>query len=178
MKRFPIWLVTLVLAGTQFGASFGQDGATTTDPTAPINSRFVGKINAAVTGSGQNQTFDFESMLEFREKQAGRLIGYTKAWDQLQGGKLIIDFWAQGRRLNADVELNIPNPNPACEDIILKGVLDASGNVGVPRTEQKLNCKVLFGISITVTTQATVFTRQGEAIWGHWNKIEEHFAPK
>jgi hypothetical protein len=179
MKRVLALTMVTLSAQLQSCEGLSQEGASP-DPAivAPMNSRFVGKINAVVTGSGQNQTFDFDTMLEFREKQGGKLIGYTRAWDKLQNGKLIIDFWAQGQRQNADIELNIPNPNPACDDIVLRGKLDALGNVSVANTTQKLNCRIFFGVSIEVNTQATVFIRQGDAVWSHWNKIEEHFASK
>jgi hypothetical protein len=185
MKRLvALTMVLMVSACAQSGDGFVQDPPVDPNPqpdpiiTTPINSRFTGKINANATGSGQNLTYDFDSILEFREKPGGSLIGFTKAWDKLQNGKLIIDFWAQGQRNNADVTLNIPNPNPNCDDIVLKGKLDLLGNITVPRTVQKLNCRILFGVKISVTTQATVFTRDGEANKFNWKAIEAHFAGK
>jgi hypothetical protein len=183
MKRLvALFAVLMISACAQSGDGFVQDPPVDPQPdpiiTTPINSRFTGKINAAVTGSGQNLKYDFDSVLEFREQSTGRLIGYTQARDQLQNGKLIIDFWAQGQRNNADVSLNIPNPNPQCDDIVLKGKLDLLGNITIPKTDQKLNCRILFGVKISVITDATVFTRDGEASKFNWKAIEAHFAGK
>jgi hypothetical protein len=187
MKRIvALTVVMMFSACTQIGNGIVQEGIPKPDPvvnppdpviTTPINSRFTGKIDAAVTGSAQEK-YDFDSILEFREKSTGRLIGYTQARDKLQNGKLIIDFWAEGQRNNADVTLNIPNPNPKCDDIVLKGKLDFLGNIAIPKTVQKLNCRIFFGVSITVTTEATVFTRVGEANKFNWKAIEAYFAGK
>jgi hypothetical protein len=174
-------VVMMVVACTQSGGGFVQENPSTgPDPiiTTPINSRFTGKINAAVTGSGQDLKYDFDSVLEFREQSTGRLIGYTQARDKLQNGKLIIDFWAEGQRNNADVTLNIPNPNPNCDDIILKGKLNLLGHISVPKTMQSLHCRIFFGVDISVTTESTVLTRQSEAVWPFWKAIETHFASK
>jgi hypothetical protein len=187
MKRIvALTVVMLVSACTQTGNGVIQQGTPNPDPkpdpviTTPINSRFVGQINAAATGAGQNATYDFESILEFREKQAGKLIGYSRMWDKLQVGndgkpKLIVDYWAQGQRSNTDVELSI-SLNSSCADMKLKGKLDESGNITFPKIVQKLGCG--FFVSISVTTDATTLTRESEPVWAHWNKIEEHFAPK
>jgi hypothetical protein len=191
MKRIvALTVVMMFSACTQTGNGVVQQGTPNPDPkpdpkpdpviTTPINSRFVGKINAAATGGGQNATYDFESILEFREKQAGKLIGYSKMWDQLQTGndgkpKLIVDYWAQGQRSNADVELSI-SLNSSCADMKLKGKMDESGDLSFPKIVQKLGCG--FFVSISVTTEATVFTRDGEANKFNWTAIETHFAPK
>jgi hypothetical protein len=187
MKRIvALTVVMLVSACTQTGNGVVQQGTPNPDPkpdpviTTPINSRFVGKINASASGVGQNATYDFDSILEFREKQAGKLIGYSKMWDNLQKGAdgkptLIVDYWAQGQRSNGDVELAI-SLNPSCGDMKLKGKLDESGNLSFPKITQRLGCG--FFVSINVTTEATVLTREGDPTWTWWPKIEAHFAPK
>jgi hypothetical protein len=175
MKRFFALTAIMILTPTPSSQGFGQEGS----PDPAINSRFVGTINALVTGSGQNQTFELESILEFRERPTGMLIGYARATDKRQNNKLVIDYWAQGQRQNAQIELNIPNPNPACEDIKLRGVLDVSGSISIPKTAQQLNCKILFGISINVATDATVLQRASETVWPFWKStIEPHFPTK
>lgn len=187
MKRIVVLsMILLGSAYTQAGKGVVQQGTPDPEPvvvtpiTTPINSRFVGQITAAASGVGQNAKYDFDSILEFREKQAGKLIGYSKMWDKLQMGKdgkpkLIVDYWAQGQRSNADVEFSI-SLNPACADMKLKGKLDESGNISFPKTVQQIGCGFFF--SISVTTDATTLTRESEPVWAHWNKIEEHFAPK
>jgi hypothetical protein len=187
MKRIvALTVVMMFSACTQTGNGVVQQGTPNPDPkpdpviTTPINSRFVGKINAAATGAGQNATYDFDSILEFREKQTGQLIGYSMMWDKLQLGdngkpKLIVDYWAQGQRSNADVELSI-SLNSSCADMKLKGKMDESGNLSFPKIVQKLGCG--FFVSINVTTEATVLTRKSDTAWAWWNKIEAHFAPK
>jgi hypothetical protein len=181
MKRIVALTVVMVFSAcTQTGSGVDQLG--TPDPviTTPINSRFVGKILASASGAGQNATYDFDSILEFREKQVGKLIGYSKMWDNLQKGadgksKLIVDYWAQGQRSNADVELLI-SLNPSCADLKLKGKLDESGNLSFPKTVQRLGCG--FFVSINVTTEATVLAREGDPKWTWWPKIEAYFASK
>jgi hypothetical protein len=195
MKLAVIFLLALSLSGcAQSGDDFiteappgtnsGTDVPAAADPADPgpaglIDSRFIGRINVSAAGAGQNLEYDFDTLFEFREKDAGKLIGYSQAWDRLQNGKLIIDFWASGQRDRVNVILKIPNPNPACSDIKFKGVFDSSGNMSFPKTIQKSNCKAgIFSASVSVTTDATVFTRSSDTIWPFWTDIETHFADK
>ena len=142
------------------------------NPTDGIDARFVGSINAAASGAGQNASYSFDSILEFREKQAGRLVGYAQMRDNLQGGKLIVDYWATGQRNGGDMTLNL-NFNPACSDMRLVGKLDSAGNFRIPKTTQKLGCGFL--VSISMVTEATILTRQSKTVWPFWPAIESHF---
>ena len=184
MKRLVTLMVALtVSACAQSGDGIVQDPPANPDPnpqpdpviTTPINSRLVGKLHATATGAGQDAKYEFDSIFEFREKQAGKLIGYSQMRDKLQNGKLVVDYWAQGQRNNADVQLSI-SLNTACGDMKLKGKLDLLGNISFPKTTQKLGCGFL--VSISVITEATVLTRDGEANRFSWKAIEAHFAPK
>jgi hypothetical protein len=142
------------------------------NPTDLIDARFVGTINAAASGAGQSTSYSFDSVLEFREKQAGRLVGYARMWDKLQNGKLIVDYWANGQRNTDDMTLFL-NFNPACSDMKLVGKLDSQGNFRVPKTTQKLGCGFL--VSISLTTDATILTRKSKTVWEFWPMIENHF---
>ena len=179
MKRFiALTLLLFISACAQSGDGLVQEPIPDPNPkpdpiiTTPIDSRFVGKINANATGSGQNLTYDFDSVLEFREKQAGRLVGYAQMRDKLQGGKLIVDYWATGQRNGGDMTLNL-NFNPACSDMRLVGKLDSAGNFRIPKTTQKLGCGFL--VSISMVTEATILTRQSKTVWPFWPAIESHF---
>ena len=187
MKRFiALTLLLFISACAQSGDGLVQEPIPDPNPkpdpiiTTPIDSRFVGQIKAAATGAGQNATYDFDSILEFREKQGGKWIGYSKLWDKLQQGtdgkpKLIVDYWAQGQRNNADVQVLL-NLNPSCADLKLKGKLDAEGNLSLPKTTQRIGCGIF--VSISVVTEATVLTRQGATSWTWWPKIEAYFVGK
>jgi hypothetical protein len=188
------WVLALTMAFVLSGcASSGDDfvqeglpntnpntGQTQTPPPDPvvtdlIDSRYVGNIKLAASGGGQNFTFDFDSVLEYREKQAGKLIGYSRMWDKLQDGKLIIDYWSDGQRTNADMTLSVQF-NPACPNVKLVGKLDAAGNITFPKTTQKLRCGIF--VTATVISEATVLTRESKTSWPWWDNIEKYYAPK
>jgi hypothetical protein len=185
MKLFVMAAIAFGLSGcSQSGEDFVQESLPVTDPgtvqpgdpviTELINSRFVGKINAAATGAGQSAKYDFDSTFEFREKQAGKLIGYSRMYDKLQDGKLIVDYWATGQRTDANMVIYL-SFNPACSDLKLAGKLDAGGNITFPKTTQKLGCGLF--VSLSVTTDATVFS-QKKTEWDFWPYIEDHFAAR
>ena len=108
MKLVALTLALCLAGCASSGDEFVQEalpnpntGQTQTPPPDPVitdlvDSRYVGNIKRAASGGGQNFTFDFDSVLEYREKQAGQLIGYSRMWDKLQNGKLIIDYWSDG----------------------------------------------------------------------------------
>jgi hypothetical protein len=142
------------------------------NPSDLIDARFVGSINAAASGAGQNASYSFDSILEFREKQAGRLVGYARMWDKLQAGKLIVDYWATGQRNGGDMTVYL-NFNPACTDMKLVGKFDAAGNFRIPKTTQRLGCG--FWVSVSMVTEATILTRPSKTAWPFWPEIESHF---
>jgi hypothetical protein len=186
MKHFLILIVAVVLAGCSDSSDGfvqealpGTNESTTPgvpDPviSEPINSRFVGNIKASASGAGQSATYDFDSFFEYREKAGGKLIGYSRMNDKLQEGKLIVDYWSEGQRTNANVVLYL-NFNPACSNLKLAGKLDAQGSIIFPKTTQKLGCGLF--VSLSVTTDAAVLT-QGKTEWDFWPYIENHFATR
>jgi threonine aldolase len=155
----------------------GQPQPPQPDPviTEPIDSSYLGIIKASATGAGQNISYDYDGRFEYREKQAGNLIGYSRMWDRQQNGKLIIDYWSTGQRTDANMIINL-NLNPACPDVKLAGKLDAKGNIIFPKTTQKLRCGIF--VTITLITEATIFTKQSATAWDFWDYIENHFASK
>jgi hypothetical protein len=157
--------------------STGQTQPPPPDPVIvdPINSRYVGIIKAAATGAGQNITYDYDGIFEYREKAAGRLIGYSRMWDRQQNGKLIIDYYATGQRTDANMVLNLQF-NPACPDVKLAGKLDAAGNITFPKTTQKLRCGIF--VTVTLVTEAMVFTKESATVWPWWPQLETYFAAK
>ena len=190
MKLVLALTLALCLAGcASSGDEFVQEALPTTNPTTgqpqtptpdpvitePINSRYEGILKASATGAGQNVAYDYDSIFEYREKEAGRLIGYSQMRDRQQSGKLIIDYWSSGQRTDANIVLNL-NFNPACPDVKLAGKLDAAGNISFPKTTQKLRCGIF--VVITLVTEATVFTNKGAHAFPYWEAIEKHFASK
>jgi hypothetical protein len=177
MKRLVALTVVLMFSACAQSGNPDPNPEPNPDPiiTTPINSRFVGKVSASATGAGQDAAYEFDSIFEFREKTAGRLIGYSQMRDKLQNGKLIVDYWAQGQRSNADVTLYL-SLNSSCDDLKLQGKLDLSGNITFPKIVQRLGCG--FFASISVTTEATMMTRQGDPAWPWWKKVEDHFTSK
>jgi hypothetical protein len=140
-----------------------------------IDSRFVGRIAAVTTGGGQDAKYILNTLAEFREREAGMLIGYVQMWDDLQNRKLIVSDWAQGQRTNSDVTISV-RFNASCSEFKLVGKLDAAGSPHFPRTTQRLTCGAF--LSLQVTTEAAVLSRQGERLWPFWDQIEDHFAVK
>jgi hypothetical protein len=187
MKWVLALTMAFILSGCASGDEFVQEalpntsaGQTQTPPpdpviTEPINSRYVGIIKAAATGAGQNISYDYDGVFEYREKAAGRLIGYSRMWDRQQNGKLIIDYYATGQRTDANMALYLQF-NPACPDVKLAGKLDAAGNINFPKTTQKLRCGIF--VTITLVTEAMVFTRESATTWPWWPGLEQYFAPK
>ena len=177
MKRL-LFLVFALLTACG-GSDFVSEGLPNpqSDPVnvSGIDSRFVGRIAAVTSGGGQDARYDLNTLAEFRERGAGMLIGYVQMWDDLQNRKLIVSDWAQGQRTNADVTISV-RFNPSCSDFKLVGKLDAAGSPHFPRTTQRLTCGVF--LSLQVTTEATVLSRQGERRWPFWDQIEDHFATK
>jgi hypothetical protein len=186
MKWVLALTMAFILSGCASGDEFVQEALPNTntnqnqtppDPviTEPINSRYEGILEAAATGAGQNISYDYDSIFEYREKESGRLIGYSQMRDRQQNGKLIIDYWSNGQRTDANMVLYL-NFNPACPDVKLAGKLDALGNIVFPKTTQKLRCGIF--VTITLVTEATVFTNKGAQAFPYWDAIEKHFALK
>jgi hypothetical protein len=178
MKRIvALTVVMMFSACTQVGNGVVQQGTPIPDPVipipdpvviTPINSRFVGRVVSTIGGEAK----DFDAVLEFREKQAGRLIGYGKLWDRLANNALFLDYWQEGQRNNADVTINLRISGESCVSIKIKGKLDINGDVAVPKTDQSI-C----GFS-KMTIEAFTLKREGEANKFNWKAIEAHFAPK
>jgi hypothetical protein len=175
MKRIvALTVVMMFSACTQVGNSVGQQGTQNPDPkpdpviTTPINSRFVGRIAATIGGDAK----DFDAILEFREKQAGRLIGFAQLRDKPLPAPLFLDFWQEGQRNNADVTFDLRISGESCVSIKIKGKLDVNGDIAVPKTEQSI-CSVSKAV-----TQAFILKREGDPKWSWWKAIEAHFAPK
>jgi hypothetical protein len=174
-----VFLPLVALMTACAGSDFVAEGLPNPGPdpvnVAAIDSRFVGRIAAVTTGGGQDATYDLDTVAEFRERGAGMLIGYVRMWDDLQNHKLIVNYWAQGQRTNADVTISM-RFNSACSDFKLVGKLDAAGNASFPRTTQRLTCGLI--LSLKVVTEATVLSKQGGRVWPFWDQIEDHFAVK
>ena len=94
MKRLiALVAVLMVSACAQTGDGFVQDPPANPDPNpqpdpiiaTPINSRFTGRVAATVSGEAK----DFDAILEFREQQAGKLIGYGQLRDKLAKKRFI-----------------------------------------------------------------------------------------
>lgn len=175
MKRIvALTVVMMFSACTQTGNSVIQQETPNPDPkpdpviTTPINSRFTGRVVATIGGGAK----DFDAILEFREQQAGRLVGYGQLRDRLANNALFLDYWQEGQRSNADVTINLRISNESCVNIKIKGKLDLNGDITVPKTVQSI-C----GFS-KMTTEAFVLKRDGEANKFNWKAIETHFAPK
>jgi hypothetical protein len=187
MKRLVALTLALVLAAcAQTGGEFVQE-ETPPDPdvkpnpaipdpiiTEPVNGRYVGFLRTAVTGP-KTGNFELDSIFEYREKQAGRLIGYSQMHDRLDPDpkSLFVNYWADGKRIGANIEFNVEIVPIACKAARLKGKLDTKGSVTFPKTIQKVTCG---SASLTVTTDAAVFVRKGPIEWTWWGKIEAWFA--
>jgi hypothetical protein len=177
MKRLvALFAVLLISACTQSGDGFVQDPPPVDpnpqpDPiiTTPINSRFTGRVAATVSGEAK----DFDAILEFREQQAGKLIGYGQLRDRLAKNALFLDYWQEGQRTNADVTFNLRISGESCVSIKIKGKLNATGDISVPKTNQSL-C----GGFARMTTEAFNLKREGDANKFNWKAIEAHFAGK
>jgi hypothetical protein len=172
MKRlFILTFVLMFSACAQSGDGFVQEPPPASEPdpiiTESINSRLVGRMAVNLAG----QAMDLDTILEFREKEAGKLIGYGQARDQLKQNTLFIDFWQTGQRTNANVTFNIRLDDRPCLVILLVGKINAVGNVKIPKTTQTV-------CGFKVITEAIEFTREGEANKFSWNAIELHFASK
>ena len=178
MKRIvALTVVMMFSACTQVGNGVVQQGTPNPDPVipipdpvviTPINSRFVGRVVSTIGGEAK----DFDAVLEFREKQAGRLVGYGQLRDRLANNALFLDYWQEGQRNNADVAINLRISGESCVNIKIKGKLDINGDVAVPKTDQSI-C----GFS-KMTIEAFTLKREGEANKFNWKAIEAHFAPK
>jgi hypothetical protein len=172
MKRlFILTFVLLVSACAQSGDGFVQEPPPVSEPdpiiTESINSRLVGRMAVNLAG----QALDLDTVLEFREKEAGKLIGYGKARDQLNQNTLFIDFWQTGQRTNADVTFNIRLDARPCLVILLVGKINLEGNIKIPKTTQTV-------CGSKVITEGINFIRAGEANQFDWKEIEAHFASK
>jgi hypothetical protein len=176
MKRlFALIAVLMVSACAQSGDGFVQDPPPVDpnpqpDPiiTTPINSRFTGRVAATVSGEAK----DFDAVLEYREQQAGKLIGYGQLRDRLAKNALFLDYWQEGQRTNADVTFNLRISGESCVSIKIKGKLNANGDIAVPKASQ-----LLCGAA-RMTTEAFNLKREGEANKFNWKKIEAYFAGK
>jgi hypothetical protein len=176
MKRLVALIaVLMVSACAQSGDGFVQDPPVDPNPqpdpiiTTPINSRFTGRVAATIAGEAK----DFDAVFEFREQQAGKLIGYGQLRDKLAKNALFLDYWQQGQRTNADVTLNLRISGESCVSIKIKGKLNLNGDIAVPKTSQSL-C----GGAARATTEAFNLKREGEANKFDWKKIEAYFAGK
>jgi hypothetical protein len=186
MKRIvALTVVVMFSACTQIGNGIVQEGTLKPDPVVnpqpdpvvnppdpviipPINSRFVGRVESTISGEAK----DFDAILEFQEKQAGKLVGYGQLRDRLANNALFLDYWQEGQRNDADVTINLRISDESCVNIKIKGKLDMNGDITVPKTDQSI-C----GFS-KMTTEAFVLKREGEANKFNWKAIETHFAPK
>ena len=173
MKRLIAFVaVLMVSACAQSGDGFVQDPIPNPEPdpviTTPINSRFTGRVAATISGEAK----DFDAVLEFREQQTGKLIGYGQLRDRLAKNALFLDYWQEGQRTNADVIFNLRISGESCVSIKIKGKLNASGDIAVPKANQSL-CG-----AARMTTEAFNLKREGEANKFNWKAIEAHFAGK
>jgi hypothetical protein len=175
MKRiFALTLVMMVSACAQTGNGFVQEPPVTSEPdpiiTEPIDSRFLGRLLISINGTAK----DLDTILEFHEKDAGKLIGYGRAYerqyDRLDKRALFIDYWQTGERSNADVSFFIRFADGQTCPIVLKGKLNLAGHVKIPKTTQTV-------CGVSVVSEATEFNREGVASQ-FATLFEAHFSPK